>query len=163
MKSSQGEKRMTKLALMVLALLTSAASAQETLRITQGFAMPLPELPTDITNIVVGDPDIVDVRPDHNNYLLFGKKAGSSNVLAFDEKGNLVLDATVTVSLPPVAVPQRGPGDVRIFNLPKFGSQEYYCTPRSCEKTTETHYQLPTQILKYEGGVLPPPPVGEVK
>lgn len=82
-----------------------------------------------IDTVIIGNPSVADVAAQ-NSQLLFvlGKSVGETNIIAFDEMGNVIFDKDVTV------VPQ----SQRVVTLHHGrAAATYKCTPR-CEPVPHT-------------------------
>ena len=81
-----------------LAQMADAAVAK-TVRLTAGKASTI-DLPKAAVDILVANPDIADVGALKSNRLyIVGKAVGDTNVLAFNESGDLIADITVRVKV----------------------------------------------------------------
>jgi Flp pilus assembly secretin CpaC len=123
----RGEGSRTALALFVLAaalVLTQQASAAERLAITldQATIMKLPEK---VSTIVVGNPLIADVAVQSGGLVVVtGKGYGSTNLIALDRAGTVLLERAVVVS---------GARDHAIQVYRGMERETYSCTPE-CER-----------------------------
>ncbi len=89
------------LALAAIACATAgAARADETVTVVLNQARIL-RLPEKTKAIVVGNPLIADVSMQkHGNLVLTGKSYGSTNLIALDDKGNIVAESRIRVDAP---------------------------------------------------------------
>ena len=77
-------------------------------------------------DVAVGNPEIADVMVlDERNILVLGKGYGTTNVIALDRNGRLILDRVVVVSAADA-------GKVTIYK--GTSASQYACSPR-CEMT----------------------------
>ena len=77
-------------------------------------------------DVAVGNPAIADVMVlDERNILVLGKGYGTTNVIALDRSGRLILDRVVVVSAADA-------GTVTVFK--GTSASQYACSPR-CEVT----------------------------
>lgn len=73
------------------------AKADQTITLTVGKAEVVP-IGANVADVLVSDPDIVEVGPVKDNQLyLIGSAMGDTNVLAFDEGGNVLRQISVHV------------------------------------------------------------------
>ena len=126
-------------ALAVAALLASSlsfASAQQGLHMEIGFSERI-EIPGTVANVVVGAPEIADVLPlTSNAYLLNAKQAGTTNIVAVDESGEVIYYARLVVR--PVDIFPRSP--VRVIHGTDIAyryvcDDEQGCVPAGSEAT----------------------------
>lgn len=112
------------LAFAATALLASPAFAQTLLvRADQAVRIALPAAAKDVA---VGNPAIADVMVlDERNIVVLGKGFGTTNVIALDRGGRLILDRVVVVSAPDA-------GQVTVYK--GTSASQYACAPR-CEVT----------------------------
>lgn len=83
-------------------------------------------LPAPAKDVAVGNPAIADVMVlDERNILVLGKGFGTTNVIALDRGGRLILDRVVVVSAADA-------GQVTIYK--GASASQYACAPR-CEMT----------------------------
>ena len=77
-------------------------------------------------DVAVGNPEIADVMVlDERNILVLGKGYGTTNVIALDRSGRLILDRVVVVSAADA-------GKVTVYK--GSSASQYACAPR-CEVT----------------------------
>jgi Flp pilus assembly secretin CpaC len=111
-------------ALVILAGPARAASEDGELAITldQATIMKLPEK---VSTIVVGNPLIADVSVQSGGLVVVtGKGFGSTNVIALDRSGSVLLERAITV---------RGPSGSVVSVYRGMERETYSCTPR-CER-----------------------------
>lgn len=112
------------LALSAMALLAAPAAAQ-TLSVRADQAVRI-ALPAPAKDVAVGNPQIADVMVlDERNILVVGKGYGTTNVVALDRSGRLILDRVVVVSATDA-------GKVTVYK--GTSASQYACAPR-CEMT----------------------------
>jgi Flp pilus assembly secretin CpaC len=112
------------LAFAATALLASPALAQ-TLSVRADQAVRI-ALPAPAKDVAVGNPAIADVMVlDERNILVLGKGFGTTNVIALDRGGRLILDRVVVVSAADA-------GQVTVYK--GTSASQYACAPR-CEMT----------------------------
>lgn len=112
-------------ALAVVSVAGGAALADETVSVTLNQARIL-RLPDKTKTIVIGNPLIADVTTQkHGNLVLTGKSYGATNLIALDDKGNIVAESRIRVDAPreSVVVVQRG-----------MERESYSCAPQ-CQPT----------------------------
>ena len=112
-------------ALLAAALVTPLAAAEDVIsvRVDQATLMRLPER---ATAIIIGNPLIADVTLQGGGLMVVtGRGYGSTNMIALDRAGAVLLDRPITVSGPidPVVVVYRG----------ALERETYSCQPR-CER-----------------------------
>ncbi len=114
------------LAFTATALLATPALAQ-TLSVRADQAVRI-ALSAPAKDVAVGNPAIADVMVlDERNILVLGKGYGTTNVIALDRSGRLILDRVVVVSA----------ADAGVVTVYKGTSaSRYACAPR-CEVTDE--------------------------
>ncbi|MDO9336967.1 MAG: pilus assembly protein CpaC [Caulobacteraceae bacterium] len=112
------------LALASTALLAAPAAAQ-TLSVRADQAVRI-ALSAPAKDVAVGNPEIADVMVlDERNILVLGKGFGTTNVIALDRSGRLILDRVVVVSAADA-------GQVTVYK--GASASRYACAPR-CEVT----------------------------
>ena len=112
------------LAFAATALLASPALAQ-TLSVRADQAVRV-ALSAPAKDVAVGNPAIADVMVlDERNILVLGKGFGTTNVIALDRAGRLILDRVVVVSAADA-------GKVTVYK--GSSASQYACSPR-CEVT----------------------------
>lgn len=112
------------LALSAMVLLAAPAAAQ-TLSVRADQAVRI-ALPAPAKDVAVGNPQIADVMVlDERNILVVGKGYGTTNVVALDRSGRLILDRVVVVSATDA-------GKVTVYK--GTSASQYACAPR-CEMT----------------------------
>lgn len=112
------------LAFAATALLASPALAQ-TLSVRADQAVRV-ALSAPAKDVAVGNPAIADVMVlDERNILVLGKGYGTTNVIALDRSGRLILDRVVVVSAADA-------GKVTVYK--GTNASQYACSPR-CEVT----------------------------
>ena len=112
------------LAFAATALLASPALAQ-TLSVRADQAVRI-ALPAPARDVAVGNPAIADVMVlDERNIVILGKGFGTTNVIALDRSGRLILDRVVVVSAADA-------GQVTVYK--GTSASQYACAPR-CEMT----------------------------
>ncbi len=114
------------LGLTAVAFLASPAMAQTLpVRVDQAVRVALSAPAKDVA---VGNPAIADVMVlDERNILVLGKGYGTTNVVALDRGGRLILDRVVVVSAADA-------GKVTVFK--GTSASQYACAPR-CEVTEQ--------------------------
>lgn len=112
--------------LTAVAFLASPAMAQTLpVRVDQAVRVALSAPAKDVA---VGNPAIADVMVlDERNILVLGKGYGTTNVVALDRGGRLILDRVVVVSAADA-------GKVTVFK--GTSASQYACAPR-CEVTEQ--------------------------
>lgn len=109
---------------MLAVLLTGAASA-ETVSISVDEARIM-KLPDNVATIVIGNPLIADATLQSGGVLvLTGKGFGSTNLLALNRSGKIVLDTSVQVT---------GPASTDLVVVYKGIERESYSCAPECEK-----------------------------
>lgn len=124
------------LGLTAAALLASPALAQ-TLSVRADQAVRI-ALSAPAKDVAVGNPEIADVMVlDERNILVLGKGYGTTNVIALDRNGRLILDRVVVVSAADA-------GKVTIYK--GTSASQYACAPRCemTEKGSDTPASRPT-------------------
>ncbi len=112
------------IALTATGLLATPAMAQ-TLSVRADQAVRI-ALPAPAKDVAVGNPAIADVMVlDERNILVLGKGFGTTNVIALDRGGRLILDRVVVVSAADA-------GKVTVYK--GASASQYACAPR-CEMT----------------------------
>lgn len=112
------------IALTATGLLATPALAQ-TLSVRADQAVRI-ALPAPAKDVAVGNPAIADVMIlDERNILVLGKGFGTTNVIALDRGGRLILDRVVVVSAADA-------GKVTVYK--GTSASQYACAPR-CEMT----------------------------
>lgn len=112
------------LAFSAVAMLAAPAAAQ-TLSVRADQAVRI-ALPAPAKDVAVGNPQIADVMVlDERNILVVGKGYGTTNVVALDRSGRLILDRVVVVSATDA-------GKVTVYK--GASASQYACAPR-CEMT----------------------------
>ncbi len=112
------------LALSAMALLAAPAAAQ-TLSVRADQAVRI-ALSAPARDVAVGNPQIADVMIlDERNILVLGKGYGTTNIIALDRNGRLILDRVVVVSAADA-------GKVTVYK--GTSASQYACAPR-CEMT----------------------------
>jgi len=129
MRARRAEARMAKLAHVALLaaavlLLGDGARAAETLNVVLDQAT-LMKLPDKVSTIVVGNPLIADVAVQSGGLIVVtGKGFGSTNLIALDRAGSVLMERSIVVSGP------TGP-TVRVYR--GMQRETYSCTP-DCER-----------------------------
>ena len=84
------------------------------------------KLPEKISTIVIGNPSIADVaiQSGGNTMVVTGKGYGSTNIIALDRAGSVLLEKTIEV---------RGPREDVIVVYRGMERESYSCTP-ACER-----------------------------
>jgi len=129
MRASRAEIRIAKLPHMAflaaaLLLLPAAARAAETLKVVLDQAT-LMKLPEKVSTIVVGNPLIADVAVQSGGLVVVtGKGFGSTNLIALDRAGTVLMERSIVVSGP------TGP-TVQVYR--GVQRETYSCTP-DCER-----------------------------
>ena len=101
-----------------------AAPASESITVTVDQAR-LIKLPEKVATIVVGNPLIADVSLQPGGMMVVtGKGYGSTNVLALDRQGTVLVDRTVQVE---------GPSDKLLTVYRGIERETYSCTP-TCQR-----------------------------
>jgi hypothetical protein len=101
-----------------------AAPASESIAVTVDQAK-LIKLPEKVATIVVGNPLIADVSLQPGGMMVVtGKGYGSTNVLALDRQGTVLVDRTVQVE---------GPSDKLLTVYRGIERETYSCTP-TCQR-----------------------------
>lgn len=114
------------LAFAATALLASPALAQ-TLSVRADQAVRI-ALPAPAKDVAIGNPAIADVMVlDERNIVVLGKGFGTTNVIALDRGGRLILDRVVVVSAADA-------GQVTVYK--GTSASQYACAPR-CEMTDQ--------------------------
>lgn len=122
------------LAFAATALLASPALAQ-TLSVRADQAVRV-ALSAPAKDVAVGNPAIADVMVlDERNILVLGKGYGTTNVIALDRSGRLILDRVVVVSAADA-------GKVTVYKGTSVS--QYACSPR-CEVTDTGAEAAPTK------------------
>jgi hypothetical protein len=107
---------------LVAGALATPATAVESMTVKLDEAV-LVKLPDHVATIVVGNPLIADAAPQVGGVLVItGKGFGSTNVIALDHTGTVLLERQVEVTAPGMVVVFRG-----------IERETYACTPR-CER-----------------------------
>jgi len=116
-------------ALLAAALCAAATTAQAdivTINLDQARIVKMPDR---VATIVIGNPAIADANLQPGGILvLTGKGYGSTNIVALDRQGRVVMDNNVQVVGPPqdgILVVQRG-----------LDTETYSCTPRCMPRLT---------------------------
>jgi Flp pilus assembly secretin CpaC len=107
-----------------LALSSAAEATDDTIDVTIDFAKIL-KLDRPANTIVIGNPSIADASiSDEQTLVLTGKTAGTTNLIAIDQDGAEILNATVKVS-----------SDIRQLTTVFYGAdrQTFSCAP-VCEQ-----------------------------
>ncbi|MBS0249114.1 MAG: pilus assembly protein N-terminal domain-containing protein [Proteobacteria bacterium] len=109
---------------MLAAALTGAAQAETvTVSVDEARIMKLPE---NVATIVIGNPLIADATLQSGGVLvLTGKGFGSTNMLALNRSGKIILDTTVQVT---------GPTNADLVVVYKGIERESYSCAPECEK-----------------------------
>src|SRR3954451_13921838 len=129
MKASRAQIRMAKLVrsvVVVAALLVLAhpASAHDTLDVVLDQAT-LMKLPDKVSTIVVGNPLIADVAVQSGGLIVVtGKGFGSTNLIALDRAGAVLMERSIVV---------RGPIGPTVQVYRGVSRETYSCTP-DCER-----------------------------
>ena len=129
MRASRAEIRIAKLPHMAflaaaVLLLPAAARAAETLKVVLDQAT-LMKLPEKVSTIVVGNPLIADVAVQSGGLVVVtGKGFGSTNLIALDRAGTVLMERSIVVSGP------TGP-TVQVYR--GVQRETYSCTP-DCER-----------------------------
>lgn len=109
---------------MLAAVLAGAAQA-ETVTVSVDEARIM-QLPDNVATIVIGNPLIADATLQSGGILvLTGKGFGSTNMLALNRSGKIILDTTVQVT---------GPSSADIVVVYKGVERESYSCAPECEK-----------------------------
>jgi Flp pilus assembly secretin CpaC len=107
-----------------LSLLPLAARAADTLHVVLDQAS-LMKLPEKVSTIVVGNPMIADVAVQSGGLLVVtGKGFGSTNLIALDRAGTVLMERSIVVS---------GPGGPVVQVYRGVQRETYSCTP-NCER-----------------------------
>jgi hypothetical protein len=102
-------------------------------------------LDTPFNTIQIGDPKVADVVAiTERSFNILAQGNGITNIVLLNDQGVALKNVTVVVS--EAHVP--GTHIVRMYNLPKFGSQNYECSSTGCEFLNQTQYQQPKQIIE---------------
>jgi Flp pilus assembly secretin CpaC len=103
---------------------TGAAGAAETISVTLDQAKVI-KMPEKVSTVVVGNPLIADVSVQAGGVMIItGKGYGSTNVVALDRTGNVLMERPVEV---------RGPRDGMIVVYRGTERESYNCAP-NCEQ-----------------------------
>jgi len=106
----------------LIAPLRAAEDGALGITVDQATIMKLPEL---VSTIVVGNPLIADVAVQSGGLVVVtGKGFGSTNVIALDRKGNVLMERSITV---------RGPNGSVVSVYRGIERETYSCTP-NCER-----------------------------
>lgn len=111
-------------ALSVAAISTLPAAAADAVRVTldQAKVMRIPER---TTTVVVGNPLIADISVQTGGVIvLTGKGYGVTNLIAMDQRGNVLLEQSIEV---------QGPRDLLVTVHRGIDRESYSCTP-NCER-----------------------------
>jgi hypothetical protein len=110
-----------------------ALAAEETLAVVLDQATIL-KLPEKVSTIVVGNPLIADVAVQSGGVVVVtGKGYGSTNVIAMDRAGAVLMERAITV---------RGPSDEIVQVYRGMDRETYSCTPK-CERRITLGDSLP--------------------
>lgn len=113
------------LAGVVLTVLLAGAASAETVSVSVDEARIM-KLPDNVATIVIGNPLIADATLQGGGVLvLTGKGFGSTNLLALNRSGKIVLDTTVQVT---------GPASTDLVVVYKGVERESYSCAPECEK-----------------------------
>jgi hypothetical protein len=125
-KATRGGKTTTVFALIVsILLLPGTVLAAETMEVVLDQAT-LMKLPEKVSTIVVGNPMIADIAIQSGGLVVVtGKGFGSTNLIALDRSGTVLMERNVVVSGP------RGRDTVQVYR--GVQRETYSCTP-SCER-----------------------------
>lgn|SRR3569833_2785354 len=109
----------------VLTVLLAGAASAETVSVSVDEARIM-KLPENVATIVIGNPLIADATLQGGGVLvLTGKGFGSTNLLALNRSGKIVLDTTVQVT---------GPASTDLVVVYKGVERESYSCAPECEK-----------------------------
>ena len=110
---------------MLATLLAGTAAKADTVTVSVDEARIM-KLPENVATIVIGNPLIADATLQNGGILvLTGKGFGSTNMLALNRSGKIVLDTTVQVT---------GPGSADLVVVYKGVERESYSCAPECEK-----------------------------
>ena len=125
-KATRGGKTTTVFALILsILLLPGMALAAETMEVVLDQAT-LMKLPEKVSTIVVGNPMIADIAIQSGGLVVVtGKGFGSTNLIALDRSGTVLMERNVVVSGP------RGRDTVQVYR--GVQRETYSCTP-DCER-----------------------------
>jgi Flp pilus assembly secretin CpaC len=116
---------LTVMAGVMLAGVLAGAAQAETVTVSVDEARIM-KLPDNVATIVIGNPLIADATLQGGGVLvLTGKGFGSTNMLALNRSGKIVLDTTVQVT---------GPGSADLVVVYKGVERESYSCAPECEK-----------------------------
>lgn len=105
------------------ALISTPASAGDSLYTVPLNKNELVRLPAPASAIIVGDPTVADVSiHSSDTILVIGRSFGETNLIILDEAGRTMMNADVQV------VDNRSKGRVRVFKVGE-GRETYSCTP----------------------------------
>ena len=111
-------------AIAVALISGNAALGAETIVVRLDQAK-IARLPSGVSTIVVGNPLIADVAVQSGGLVVVtGKGFGSTNVIALDRKGNVLMERSITV---------RGPNGSVVSVYRGIERETYSCTP-NCER-----------------------------
>jgi hypothetical protein len=122
-----GRRKVVALAGTLLAAVTGAAHAATfTVNVDQAQIMKLPDK---VATIVIGNPLIADATLQTGGILVItGKGYGSTNLLALDRAGKVVMDTTVEVV--------GAPGANLVVVYKGVARESYSCTPECAPRIT---------------------------
>ena len=110
---------------VMLTILLAGAASAETVSVSVDEARIM-KLPDNVATIVIGNPLIADATLQGGGVLvLTGKGFGSTNLLALNRSGKIVLDTTVQVT---------GPASTDLVVVYKGVERESYSCAPECEK-----------------------------
>ncbi|MBS0532572.1 MAG: pilus assembly protein N-terminal domain-containing protein [Proteobacteria bacterium] len=110
---------------VMLTILLAGAASAETVSVSVDEARIM-KLPENVATIVIGNPLIADATLQGGGVLvLTGKGFGSTNLLALNRSGKIVLDTTVQVT---------GPASTDLVVVYKGVERESYSCAPECEK-----------------------------
>lgn len=110
---------------VMLTILLAGAASAETVSVSVDEARIM-KLPDNVATIVIGNPLIADATLQGGGVLvLTGKGFGSTNLLALNRSGKIILDTTVQVT---------GPASTDLVVVYKGVERESYSCAPECEK-----------------------------
>ncbi|MEJ0074965.1 MAG: pilus assembly protein N-terminal domain-containing protein [Alphaproteobacteria bacterium] len=126
MKATRARKTAAVLALILsIFLLPRIAGAAETVEVVLDQAA-LMKLPDKVSTVVVGNPMIADIAIQSGGLMVVtGKGFGSTNLIALDRAGAVLMERSIVVSGP------RGNDTVQVFR--GVQRETFSCTP-NCER-----------------------------
>jgi Flp pilus assembly secretin CpaC len=125
MKATRAATTIVLALILSLLLLPRSGEAAETLDVFLDQAT-LMKLPDKVSTIVVGNPMIADIAIQSGGLVVVtGKGFGTTNLIALDRAGTVLMERSVVVSGP------RGPDTVQVYR--GVQRETYSCTP-NCER-----------------------------